>query len=835
MIPETPLVFGRFEWRSAERRLLVDGETAPLRARAIDVLDTLVQHRDRVVSKNELLAQVWQGLVVEENNLQVHVSALRKVLGAEYITTIPGRGYRFTPRLNGEVGILPPTRLPAASASGAGNLPPELTPLIGREVDLPTLTALVRANRLVTITGPGGVGKTRLALAAARGLQTNWPDGTWLVELATIADRSHVPHAMAQALRIEASDLSQIARQLQDRRMLVVLDNCEHLLDAAADLAKVLLSQTNALHLLVTSQEPLHLAGEQRFRALPLAVPARGEAADPSLGAMRLFVERARAADPRFVADANNVTAIAEVCRQLDGLPLAIELAAARVPLLGAQGLAERLDERLRLLQHSTHGALARHQTLREALEWSYSLLSAEESAVFRRLGVFVGGCSLELVQHVASDTSIDAWTVIDALAGLVDKSLVSVDGGEPPRYRLLESTRLFALEQLAAHGEIETVRRRHVQAVCALFVAAADLRFGEDGRATVAEYMARVGAEVDNARAALDSAELSGDWPTAVTLAGAAAHAFAQRGLTLEIGTRMRALAPHADGPVAPANAALFWRMLKSTGSYLGMPQSEMIACAQRSVDLSRASGSRHRLLDALYMLGTAVGAAGRFDQAQQLADEMVALERAGDPPRLRAQRHHLQHILARQQGRLGEALLALTEEQVWLEGVPEGKSGLLRNRYHQCVLLNALGRYDEVIPLARALLAMPGLPSDFGAEFELIEALAATDQVDEAMAIARARRSQWTSALVLKFGTPALMQLAAARGRPLEAMRIHAATLAFLEAEGAPVGPIERSMTERLRLRCATALPANELERRLAEAAPLEGHALVALALDG
>ncbi len=834
MLRDSQLVFGRFEWRPAERRLLVDGQPAPLRARAVDVLDTLIRHRDRIVTKNELLGIVWTGLVVEENNLQVHVSALRKVLGADNISTIPGRGYRFTPRLNGTKPADAPAGPAAATSADAGNLPAELTPLIGREADLPALAALVQANRLVSITGPGGVGKTRLALAAARMLQAGWADGTWLVELAAISDRSQLPHALTQALRLEAGDLSHIAQQLRDRRMLLVLDNCEHVLEAAADLAETLLAQTRALHLLVTSQEPLHLVGEQLFRATPLQVPARDAAADPSMGAMRLFIERGRAADPRFAVDAGNLEAIAEICRQLDGLPLAIELAAARIPLLGAQGLAARLDERLRLLHSSTRNALARHRTLRAALEWSHSLLSAEESAVFRRMGVFVGGFSLELAQQVAADTSIDAWTVLDALAGLVDKSLVSVGASEPPRYRLLESARLFALEQLELRGEIAEIRQRHSQAVCALFVEAAEQRFGDDGHATVASYMARVGAEVDNARAALDHAERSGDWPAAVTLAGAAALAFRQHGLTVEIAGRMKALAQHADERIAPAHAAQYWRQLATVSVSLGKSNSEVIVCAQRAVDLSRAAGSRHRLLDALYKLGSAFAAAGRFEQARSLAEEMAALEAAGDPPRLRAQRHHLQHNIARQQGQLDEAFNALTREQVWLEGMPEGKQGLMLNRYHQCVLLNALGRHDEAVPLARALLAAPDTPSDSGAEFELIEALAALGQVDEAMAVALSRRSQWTPMLVLKYGTPALMQLAAARGRHVEALRIHAAVLAFLQEVGSPVGPIERSMTERLRQRCAGALPPAELDRRLAQAAPLEGDALAALALD-
>lgn len=834
MTPEVPLAFGRFEWHPAQRRLYVDGQPAPLRARAIDLLDALIAHRDRVVTKIELLQIVWQDLIVEENNLHVHVSALRKVLGGDHIATVPGRGYRFTAKLNGTAPPTAPVASPSSATAVAGRLPPEATPLIGRETDLPALAALIRANRLVSVVGPGGVGKTRLALSAARELQAEFPDGAWFVELAPVSGGPQVAHALAQALRVDAGDAQQIAGQLRDRRMLLVLDNCEHVLDAATAFVEALLSQDGAPHMLVTSQEPLHLAGEQLYRTQPLAVPARGEDPDPGLGAMRLFAERARAADPRFVLGAANLTAAADVCRQLDGLPLAIELAAARVPLLGARGLAERLDERLRLLRHDVHGVPGRHRTLRAALEWSHSLLSEPERAVFRRLSVFVGGFTLELAQQVAADEALDGWSVLDALGGLVDKSLVSVDAGDPPRYRLLESARVFALEELTASGEVDDVHGRHARAICALFVPAAEQRFGEGGHATQAEYSARTIADVDNARAALAWAERSRDWPTAIALAGAATPTFRLLGLTKEIGHRLHALAPHVDDSVPPVHAAFFWSMLQVTGHLIGMTTADMTACAQRAVDLSRRCGSRHRLLDALYMLGMALAGGGRLDDAESVSLEMRALDRPSDPPRLRGQYLHLQHILPRQLGRFEDALRALTEEQSLLEGLPEGKLGLRRNHYHQCVLLNALGRHEEVVPLARTLVSAPDMPGDFGIEFELIEALAASGRVDDALALASARRSQWTHSLVLKFGLPALMQLAAARGRPVAALRIHAAALAFLEAEGAPVGAIERSMRARLRERCLATLPAAELDRRLSETIPLDEGAPVALALD-
>ncbi len=420
--------FGRIEVRLAERQLLVGGEPAKLGARAFDLLLALVERRERVVSKNELLDLVWPGLVVEENNLQVHISTLRKLLGPAVIATIPGRGYRFTQTPDGATSGGAAAEPPTAAAPGA---PVEALPqLLGREDDLGALRAVVLAHRVVTGAGASGIGKTTLARALAHRIRDAFGDGACLVELAPVSDPSLVATAVATALQVKLGNQSPfdaIAQVLGVRRMLVLLDNCEHLLHAVAELVEVLRPAALGVHWLATSQEPLKLAGEQVFRLGALALPAEEtvEAAQRA-GAVALFEARARAADPRFALTEDNVAAAIDICRHLDGIALAIELAAARVPLLGLAGLRRRLGERLHVLTSGPRLALPRHQTLRAALEWSHSLLTLGE-----------------------------------------------------PRYRLLETMRQYALDRLEAAGDGDATRTRHLDVFVALAEQAKAELFG--------------------------------------------------------------------------------------------------------------------------------------------------------------------------------------------------------------------------------------------------------------------------------------------------------------------------------------------------------------------
>jgi predicted ATPase/DNA-binding winged helix-turn-helix (wHTH) protein len=476
--------FGTVEVRPGERQLLVEGRPAAVGARAFDLLLALIEQRDRVVSKDELLERVWPGLIVEENNLQVQVSTLRKVLGAQAVSTIPGRGYRFT---------LEPDESPApAPKPRRHNLPAQLNRFIGRDRDLELVTTLLEPARMLTLTGAGGTGKTRLTLQYARVNADLFPDGVWLVELAPIADAARVPQAAAFALGVAEEPgrpmVETLERYVAERRMLLVLDNCEHVLGAAADLAKRLLAAGPEVKILASSREPLHVSGEMTY-----AVPTLD-----AQEAMRLFVDRAHAAQPAFEVSAPDEHMVAEICRRLDGIPLAIELAAARVRALSVANIAERLDDRFRLLVRGDHTALPRQQTLRASIDWSHDLLSPGERTVFRRLAVFVGGFTLEAAEAVAVGGEVAGEQVLELLTHLVEKSLVETDA-RVERYRLLETVRQYALERLDEAAEADVVRQRHLQFHLALAQEAhPHLRGPEQGK-----WLARLDHERENVLAA--------------------------------------------------------------------------------------------------------------------------------------------------------------------------------------------------------------------------------------------------------------------------------------------------------------------------------------------
>ncbi len=600
--------FGSCELHPARRQLLVHGRPVPLGARAIDLLHALVERRDRMVPKSELLDIVWPDVFVEEANLHVQVSGLRKVLGPDVIATVPGRGYRFVAPLDNEsASITPPQVLPAAHNKA---LPAHPLPLIGRDQELSELARYVSSHTLVTVTGAGGMGKTRLALAVASLHADQWRDGVAWVEAASVFDPTQLLAAVAQAARVTlagAPSADKIAVALQSHSMLLVIDNCEHLLEGARTLVQALRREAPSVHILLTSQAALRIQGEQIFTLQPLALPRANDAPDERFGALQLFAERARAVDRRFVLDASNGPLVADICRQLDGLPLAIELAAARVNLLGVQGLRDRLSDRLQLLTTGSHDVPQRHQTLRAALEWSHSLLSPAEQAVLRRLGVFVGGFTLELAQQVAADDasgSLDSWAVLDALGTLVDRSLVSVDAGEPVRYRLLETMRVFALEQLATAGETAALRARHARAVANLFATVDESRWGDNGKASASEVAQRLQPEIDNARAALDWAVEAADWALAITLAGAAAPLYVQLGLIGELLPRLNAMRAHSILHHASAQVNLLWR-LGTFGIQGGMSHEELQRVKQEAVARARAAGFRRRLQTVLAAFG--------------------------------------------------------------------------------------------------------------------------------------------------------------------------------------------------------------------------------------
>ena len=380
---------GAIEIDALQRSVLIDGAPAKIGARAFDVLLALVERRDRVVPKHELMDLVWPKLVVEEGNLLVHMVALRKLLGPRAIATIPGRGYRFVMPVD-EVNRGRSSDSVAPPVTVRGNLP-AAPALFGRAQDLDAVRALLHEHAVVTIVGAGGIGKTCMALVAAASARTELPDGRWWVELAPVTEGAQVPTSIAGALGVQLSSgrsaNEALAMALASKSLLLVLDNCEHLADDIAPLIDLLRAGAPNVRLIVTSQESLKCRDEHVYRLGALAVPASAQLEEAAqFGAVALFVERAHAVDSRFRLANDNVEVVVDICRRLDGIPLAIELAAARVPLLGVHGLHARLNHIFNVLAGGTRMKLRRHQTLRAALEWSYGLLSADEQLAFRRL-----------------------------------------------------------------------------------------------------------------------------------------------------------------------------------------------------------------------------------------------------------------------------------------------------------------------------------------------------------------------------------------------------------------------------------------------------------------
>ena len=627
--------FGRFEVRPLQRQLIVDGIAASLGARAFDVLLTLIDRQGQLVTKHELLDTVWPDLVIEENNLVVQVGTLRKLLGADVIATIPGRGYRFTaaPEAPQDHGPAPVDAAAQSNPPLRSNLPEVLPALIGRDDDLVALGALLDAHRLITIVGAGGIGKTRVAERLLHGLRGANELGVAWVELAGLSDPALVAGSIAGALglQISAADpLKSLVTLLRQQRMLVALDNADHLVDAVACVVQVLMEGAPEVRLLVTSQVPLRLADERVYRLGSLAVPESDTPRDEALGfgAVALFVERAQAADRHFALTAETLACVIDICRQLDGLALAIELAAARVAMLGVKALSAALDQRLQLLTAGRRGAPQRQQTLRAALEWTHALLGAGEQKVFRRLGVFAGGFTLEMARQVAADSEpgtgsrLDEWDVVDALSALVDRSLVAVDTAHAPRYRLLESPRAYALAKLAESGEALALQRRHAQHMHRLYERAAnDWLLVSD-----AVWSARYAPEPDNLRTAIDWAfGTGGDVPLGLALSGASAMVWTEASLYAEGLSRLGAAVARIEAQTPALDQSRLW-------CWLGVLQinrtpAEAAQTFERAADSFRQVGDAAGLASVLILLARAYAGMGRTELATLVLAEAVSV----------------------------------------------------------------------------------------------------------------------------------------------------------------------------------------------------------------
>ena len=532
-----------------------------------------------------------------------------------------------------------PPHLRAAGRS-PNNLPLELSSFIGREREIEEIKRLLFGGaRLLTLAGPGGCGKTRLALEVAAELVGGFEDGVWLVELASLSDPTLVPQAVASVLRVREQAgrplTETLSNHLESKKMLLVLDNCEHLIEECANLAEALLRTCPGLRVLATSREALSITGETNWPVSPLSLPDAHDLPPieelTRYEATRLFVERSVAVLPAFGLTSRNALAVAQVCQKLDGIPLAIELAAARVRVLTAEQIAERLDDCFWLLRGGSRTALPRHRTLRATIDWSHELLSEEERALFRRLSVFAGGSTLEAAEAACGGEDLEKDEILEPLSHLVDKSLVVMEerGGEA-RYRLLETVRQYGREKLRESGEAEAVRRHHAN----FFLALAEdvepkINGGERNL-----WLERLEREHDNLRAALRWAADTAEAEMGLRLGGALFWFWFHRGYWSEGRRWLEGALATEGGAGAPLRTVARTKALFGTG-VLAWTQGDHSAARtqlEESVAIWRELGDKRGLAHTLHFLGVEVLGQGEHVAARALAQESVEIFREGE-----------------------------------------------------------------------------------------------------------------------------------------------------------------------------------------------------------
>ncbi len=701
--------FGPFLLQTRERRLLREGVLVPLEPRAFDLLAMLVTNTGGLVTKQELLDRIWIGRVVEEGNLHVNISTLRKALGKHAIATVARHGYRFT--LPVEMVTAPVV----IAADGWHGLPQPLANFVGREDDLAQLQASLGETRLVTLTGIGGSGKTRLAIELAKRAASSFRDGVVLVDLATVAEPERVAQAVASRLGVreehDAHLPATLARHCSARAMLLVLDNCEHVVAACGPLASQLLAATTDLRVLATSRERLGIAGERVVAVRPLTTPPADAVPDArtlcSYESVRLFVDRAREVAPEFDIDGGNAAAVAEICRRLDGIPLAVELAAALVELLSPEQIRDRLDDRFRLLTGSARAG-TRHSTLLATLASSYACLALDEQRCFVRLSVFTGGWSLAAAAAVlGEDDEIDA---LRALGRLVEKSLVYVDraaaGGS--RYRMLETVRQFAQDVPGASAERTDARERHL----AHFLAFAKSAQSQLSGPAMRDWLTRLDAELPNLLAA-------------AAWCGHAADGVA-RGLELATNLRSywlgRGLVALGESVYADALARANsdqrsmrrGRALFALGQhrYVHGRLSDTLPPTQEALSIAREHGDDELVVFCLDRICLASCWLGDTAQARACADEELSVATRTGDPRLIGSALSAQGSVCRAEGdfeaaaRAFESALALYEQGQ----DPNGRYNTLINVARVSIVRHAFERVRDALGSAIALLFETG-----------------------------------------------------------------------------------------------------------------------------
>ncbi|WP_394561764.1 ATP-binding protein [Aquipseudomonas alcaligenes] len=733
-----PIRFGHCEVTPARRLLRVHGQPVELHGRAFDLLVALLQAEGQVVSKDELMRAVWPGRIVEENTLEAQVSLLRKALGPERksIRTVSGRGYQFTGQA--------PTPPPSANL----HIPLGVSRLIGREEALAELADSIRQQRLVTLIGPGGIGKTRLALECARDLSTLFPERVCLADLATLSTAEFLIPSIASALGLapasDKADLEQIAGSLADRRILLLLDNCEHLIEPAAAAVETLLRANSSLQILATSREPLRIEGEHLYRVAPLVVPA----ADAELAevlassSVRLFEARQEHGQLDFMTQQQTAELKARICRRLDGIPLAIELAAARVATLGLAAVAERLEHELDLLAGGNRSALPRQQTLRATLDWSFALLYPRDQALLRRLSVFAGSFGLDGALAVGVSADLAAESIAEGIASLVSKSLLTLTQQlSGSQYRLLETTRNYASEKLASSGEQALSQRLHALYLLEVFSSASSFwELGQSPRCALCETL-----QEDLREALRWTLDQGHDAVLGIDLSIAALPFWLQRSQVAEcLLSASRALA-HLAKPELFERKVMKLEVARGKALLYTGATFETREAFQHALSIaSRLDEYDHQAL-AIWGIWAHGYLNGPYTQNLQIAEDFLALAQrrpeAGDElvaqrmialsqlclGRLDEARDGLQHVMQQYPERLRQrhilryaydqkvAALCALAYTLWLQGYPDQARQTFKEAEHQAQACGHLASRWHVLTMSTCAinLLLGGLPA--------------------------------------------------------------------------------------------------------------------------
>ena len=650
------------------RELRSRGTPVVLGHRAFEIVEVLARAGGQLVTKDHLMERIWRGSIVGDGTLHVHISAVRKALGPDrsMLKTSHGRGYRLLGGWtvqHGQATEPPPVPQPRhrTAERPTTNFPAIVSQLVGRSTAVQRVHDLVSAYRVVTLTGPGGIGKTALALKAARDLLGDFEHGGWLVELASLSDAALAPSTVASVLDLtlggERVTAESLARGIGDRHLLLVLDNCEHLIDGVATLVETVMRLCPRATVLATSREVMRIQGESVYRVPALEVPAPGQEAPDSIqghSAVELFVTRAKAVDTGFSPQPEDLVSIAEICRHLDGIPLAIEFAAARAALVGTEQVAAGLRDRFALLTSGRRTAIPRHRTLRAALDWSYQLLSQQEQRLLRHLAVFPAGFTFEAAQAVGAAGGA-GQSIVEELYSLVSKSLCERVESTPTRWRLLETIRAYALEKLAENGEYPGAARSHAKYFRDLVSPVA-----AGARAWLSrDDVARCGRELDNVRAALDWAfSPEGDVETGARLTAAFAPIWQALSLIGECRDRIdRMLA--ALPPDANLGQAGEWRMWIAYSHALAMslaPIERSRAAVKKAMDLTAGDDDVDLQAGLLFVQWSVEFTSGNHGAALIAARRLAAVtSRGGDAMRLAGDRILGSSLLC--DGRLADA----------------------------------------------------------------------------------------------------------------------------------------------------------------------------------